>query len=154
MGKLFWVVNMYFNNLKKLRSEKELTQEEVAKKLNCSRTTYNNWEQNVVMIPIDIADQLSLFYKVSLSCILGIENNRRIEYKSKVKKMNYDKLLKNLESLKIKKKYSYNEIGAYLSCSASSCQRYYKGIVKIPMDRLILLADLYEIDIDKLCGKE
>lgn len=31
---------MYFNNLKKLREEEELTQEEISKELECNRSTY------------------------------------------------------------------------------------------------------------------
>ena len=49
---------MYHNNLKRLRNEQELTQKKVAKILDCNRNTYNNWEQGVVMIPLDIADIL------------------------------------------------------------------------------------------------
>lgn len=142
---------MYYNNLKKLRNEKELTQEFVSKKLNCSRSTYNNWERNIVMIPIDIVDKLSVFYQVSISCILGIE--KTIKYKSNVVKMNYDSLLKKLMLLKTKNKNTYDEIGTYLKCTGATCQRYYNGVFKIPVDRLILLSELYEIDIDELCGK-
>lgn len=142
---------MYFNNLKKLRNEKELTQEDISKKLNCSRSTYNNWERGIVMIPIDVADKLSVFYKVDLSCILGI--NKKLEYNLNIKKMNYNKLLKNLCDLKDKNKNTYDEIGTYLKCTGATCQRYFKGEFKIPIDRLILLSELYEIDIDVLCGK-
>lgn len=91
---------MYFNNLKKLREEEELTQEEISKELECNRSTYNNWERGIVMIPIDIADQLSVYYKVNLSSVLGID--KKIIYNSNVKKMNYDLLLKNLNDLKKK----------------------------------------------------
>ena len=89
---------MYSNNLKRLRNEKELTQQFVAEEvLGCRRTTYNNWERGVVMIPIKIADNLSVFYKVSLSCILGI--NKKIEFKKDINQMNYDTLLNNLKKL-------------------------------------------------------
>lgn len=103
------------------------------------------------MIPIEVADQLSVFYKVDLSCVLGI--NKKIEYNLKIKKMNYDKLLKNLCELKDKNKNTYDEIGTYLKCTSATCQRYFKGEFKIPIDRLILLSELYEVDLDKLCDK-
>lgn len=143
---------MYINNLKRLRNEKEMTQEDIAKKLKCSRSTYNNWERGIVMIPLDIADQLSVFYKADLTCVLGI--NKKLEYNLNIKKMNYNKLLKNLSSLKDKHKNTYEEIATYLKCNSSTCQRYFKGEFKIPIDRLILLSELYEINIDELCGKK
>lgn len=75
---------MYVNNIKRLRNEKELTQDQISKILKCSRSTYNNWERGIVMIPIDIADQLSMFYKVDLSFILGL--NKKLEYNLNIKK--------------------------------------------------------------------
>ena len=150
--KIITGVYMYSNNLKRLRNEKELTQQFVAEEvLGCRRTTYNNWERGVVMIPIKIADSLSMFYKVSLSCILGI--NKTIEFKNKINKMNYSTLLNNLKKLKYDNKNSYSEIGKEIKCTGTSCQRYLTGKITIPMDRLIMLAKMYDIDIDELCGK-
>ena len=143
---------MYYNNLKRLRNEKELTQDDIAKILNRSRSTYNNWERGIVMIPLDVIDQLSVYYKVSLSCVLGID--KKIEYKSKIKKMNYDVLLNNLRELRKKNKHTYNEVAVYLKCTEATCQRYFTGVIKIPMDRLVLLSELYNIDLDNLCDKE
>ena len=143
---------MYSNNLKRLRNEKELTQQFVAEEvLGCRRTTYNNWERGVVMIPIKIADSLSIFYKVSMSCVLGI--NKTIEFKKDINKMNYSTLLNNLKKLKDDNKNSYSEIGKEIKCTGTSCQRYLTGKITIPMDRLIMLAKMYDIDIDELCGK-
>ena len=143
---------MYSNNLRRLRNEKELTQNYVAEEiLGCRRTTYNNWERGVVMIPIKIADELSVFYKVSLSCVLGI--NKKIEFNKDINEMNYETLLSNLNRLKDESKYSYNKIGKEIKCTGTSCQRYLTGKITIPMDRLIMLAKMYDIDIDMLCGK-
>lgn len=150
--KIITGVYMYSNNLKRLRNEKELTQQFVAEEvLGCRRTTYNNWERGVVMIPIKIADDLSVFYKVSMSCVLGI--NKKIEFKKNINKMSYNTLLNNLKNLKKENKYSYNTIGKEIKCTGVSCQRYLSGKITIPMDRLIMLAKLYDIDIDELCGK-
>lgn len=143
---------MYFNNLKKVRNDKDITQEEIAKILKVNRSTYKNWENGIVMIPIEIADELSIFYNVRLSYILGLECKKKLDVK--IEKMKYDVLLKNLSVLKKENHNSYEEIGTYIGCAKSTCQRYFNGIVKIPMDRLILLAALYDIDLDKLCGKE
>lgn len=143
---------MYFNNLKELRNDNDYTQQDIAKKLGVNRFTYKNWENGIVMIPIDIADKLSVFYNVKLSYILGLDKSSKIDYK--VKSMKYEKLLNNLSKLKEEHNNSYEEIGAYIGCARSTCQRYFKGIVKIPMDRLVLLSELYEIDIDELCCKK
>lgn len=142
---------MYFNNLKKLRIEKDLTQKDVAKILNCKRSSYSNWEYDVVMIPLGIADKLSLFYNVKLSYILGIDNINKLD--CKLYPINYKILLRNLSKLKKKNKHSFDDIADYLKCNKSTCSRYFKGSIIIPIDRLILLSELYNIDLDKLCGK-
>lgn len=143
---------MYFNNLKRLRNDNDYTQQDIAKQLGVNPFTYKNWENGIVMIPIDIADKLSVFYNVTLSYILGIDKNLKIDYK--IRSLKYDKLLNNLSKLKKDNNHSYEEIGTYLDCTRSTCQRYFKGIVKITIDRLILLSKLYKIDLDELCGKK
>ena len=143
---------MYSNNLKRLRNEKEYTQKYVANVLGCKRTTYNNWERGVVMIPINIVDELSVLYKVSISCVLGIQ--KKIEYKDVIKRMEYDTLIHNLKYLKDKSNCSYKKIGENIKCTSTTCQRYFTGKIKIPMDRLIMLCNMYDIDIDVLCGKD
>lgn len=143
---------MYSNNLRRLRNEKELKQNDIAEVLGCKRTTYNNWERGVVMIPINIVDKLSIFYKVRISCILGI--HKKIEFIDDVNKLNYNVLLSNLSTLKKENKYSYERIGKNIKCTGATCQRYFKGKIVIPIDRLIMLAKMFDIDIDELCGKE
>ena len=105
---------MYSNNLRRLRNEKEFTQNDVSEALGCKRTTYNNWERGVVMIPIKIVDDLSVFYKVSMSCVLGID--KKIEFKESINKMNYNILLSNLNTLKNENKSSYEKIGKSIKC--------------------------------------
>lgn len=142
---------MYYNNLKSLRSDRDFTQKYIAEQLKVNRFTYKNWENGIVMIPIEIADKLSVFYNVSLSYILGLDKNSKVSYK--IKKMEYETLVKNLIKLKEINDNSYEEIGTYIGCTKSTCQRYFNGKIKIPMDRLVMLSKLYKIDIDVLCGK-
>ncbi len=143
---------MYFNKLKSLREYHDLTQEEIATILGCNRNTYKNWENNIVMIPIEIADRLSLFYKVSLSYLLGISENKNDL--QKIKKMDYSKLLENLKALKKEYKITFNQIASKTDCTLSAVQKYYSGNRKIPIDRLIMFSELFNTDLDELCGKK
>lgn len=143
---------MYFNNLKVLRSNKEQTQKVISEILDVKRSTYNSWERGDVMIPLDIADKLSLYYKVRLSYIYGIDN----EYieKGDTKPMNYDKMLNTLLKLKKENRQSFADIAMHIDCSRSVCHRYFTGLTVPPIDRLVALSKLYKIDLDILCGKE
>ena len=142
---------MYFNNLQSLRNEKELTQSDVSEILNRKRSTYNNWECGLVMIPLDMADKLSCFYKVKLSYIYGIEKESvKVE---NIKRIDYDKMLITLNRLKFEQNHTYTYIADNLKCNVSTVQRYFKGVFFPPVDRLVALANLYNMDLDTLCGK-
>lgn len=51
-------------NLKKLRLEKDLTQEELANKIFVSRTLITKYENGTVMPTKDNLEQLALFFNV------------------------------------------------------------------------------------------
>lgn len=70
---------MYIQRLNKLREEKEYTQQFVADKLGINRSTYANWETGNIILPLDVADKLSLLYEVPLSYILGIGTIRLVD---------------------------------------------------------------------------
>ena len=62
-----------------MREDRDLTQKEMAKALNCSQQVYSNYELGQRDIPTDILIKLSAFYKVSIDYILGISNNPKIQ---------------------------------------------------------------------------
>ncbi len=143
---------MYRQRIKMLREEQEIKQEDISNILNCNRSTYANWESDVIVVPLLIADKLSIIYNVSLSYLLGLNDQKIITYKQN--NINYDFLLKLLNNLKKKNNHTYNVIGEHIVVNRSTCYRYFKGLVSIPTDKLILLCDLYRIDIDEITGKK
>lgn len=142
---------MYSNNLKMLRYDNEYTQEDIANNLGVSRSTYKNWENGIVMIPIAVADKLSIFYKVKLSFIIGVDSEYKI-YKD-IKEMNYDNFIRSLNNLKMRNNNTFEEIGTFLDCDRSTCQRYFNNVVKMPIDRLVMLSKVYDFDIDEILEK-
>ena len=66
---------LMYKRIRDLREDKDLTQKEIAKILNCSQQVYSNYELGQRDIPTDILIKLSLFYKVSTDYILGISDN-------------------------------------------------------------------------------
>ena len=69
---------MLYKRIRDLREDKDLTQKDLAKILNCSQQVYSNYELGQRDIPTDILIKLSAFYKVSVDYILGISNNPKI----------------------------------------------------------------------------
>lgn len=66
---------MIYKRIRDLREDRDLTQKELARALNCSQQVYSNYELGQRDIPTDILIMLSEFYNVSTDYILGISNN-------------------------------------------------------------------------------
>lgn len=136
--------------LRYLREEFEYTQNFVATYLDCNRTTYANWELGNIIVPLDMVGKLAILYNTSLSYILGLEQAKLV--KEKIKPIDYDYMRNNLRELKSKNNHSYARISRYIDTDKSTTNRYFNGKIKIPTDKLILLCEFYDIEIDKLCG--
>ena len=133
-----------------LREEFEYTQQFVADYLKCKRTTYASWETGHIILPLDIANKLAILYNVPLSFILGTGT---IKYSNqKIKEIDYIYLRKKLSELKLNNNDSFEKISKYIDTNRSTTNRYFNGKIKIPTDKLILLCEFYNIEIDDLCG--
>lgn len=67
-----------YRRIRDLREDHDLTQKEMAKKLNCSQQVYSNYELGQRDIPTDILIKLSGIYNVSVDYILNITDNPNI----------------------------------------------------------------------------
>ena len=70
---------MIYRRIRDLREDRDLTQKQMAKQLNCSQQVYSNYELGQRDIPTDILIKLSSFYQVSVDYILGISNNPKLQ---------------------------------------------------------------------------
>ena len=68
-----------FRRIRELREDNDLTQKQLAKKLNCSQQVYSNYELGQRDIPTDILIKLSKLYNVSTDYILEISNTPNIQ---------------------------------------------------------------------------
>lgn len=68
-----------YRRIRDLREDRDLTQREIAKILNCSQQVYSNYELGQRDIPTDILIKLSVFYNVSVDYILGVSNDPRVK---------------------------------------------------------------------------
>ena len=66
---------MYFKRLEDLRTDHDLTQEDVANILNCQREVYRRYEKGIRELPISYAIALADYYNVSLDYLTGRSDN-------------------------------------------------------------------------------
>lgn len=66
---------MFFKRLYDLRTDNELTQQQVADYLMCNRQVYARYERGIREIPVSMLIKLSKLYNVSTDYILELNNN-------------------------------------------------------------------------------
>lgn len=62
-------------NLKKIRLERKLTQEELADYINVSKSTYSRYESGTTEPDMDTLNKLADFFNVSVDYLLGREES-------------------------------------------------------------------------------
>ncbi|MBE6144550.1 MAG: helix-turn-helix transcriptional regulator [Firmicutes bacterium] len=67
--------------IKDLREDHDLTQQEVAKILNCAQQTYSKYELGQLKIDITSLIKLADFYNVSLDYIVGTTDKKKFKNK-------------------------------------------------------------------------
>lgn len=82
------------NRLKELRKEKNLTQKELADKINVSKITVLRWENGERQIKTDKAQKLADFFGVSVGYLLGYDN----DFEKQIKVEALDNVIKSLET--------------------------------------------------------
>ena len=64
--------------LSELRKEKNLSQNEIAKRINKSKSVVSGYENNIKTPPIDVLVSLASIYGVSVDYLLGVEKKEMI----------------------------------------------------------------------------
>jgi predicted transcriptional regulators len=72
-------VCMIADKIKRLREASHLTQTELAKKLNITRSSVNAWEMGISVPSTTYLIELALLFHVSTDFLLGLEQNNTID---------------------------------------------------------------------------
>ena len=78
------VISMY-RRIRDLREDKELTQVQVAKILNCSQRAYSNYERGIVDMSTKLLIELAKFHGTSVDYLLELTDEKQ-PYPEKPKK--------------------------------------------------------------------
>lgn len=65
-----------YKNIRDLREDSDMTQAQIAKKLNCSQQVYSNYELGQRDIPTSILIELSKIHNVSVDYLLGLTTKK------------------------------------------------------------------------------
>ena len=135
--------------IKNLRIDNDLTQEEISKKLKINRRTYADYENLVNETPLDILVNIARFYNVSLEYLAGLTNVSSPTLS--LESYNYEKMLKNIINLREKHNLTLEKLANKIHCNTNTLWQYENGKRKVPLQILIQLANIYEISLDQIC---
>ena len=66
-----------YKRIRELREDNDLTQKEMASRLNCSQQVYSNYELGQRDIPTDILIKRALIHGVTTDYILGLSDKKK-----------------------------------------------------------------------------
>ena len=119
------------NNLKKLREEKGLTQQQVASYLNVTSQAYGNYERGDRQLDPAKLIQLSSLYECSTDYILG-NGERSILKKNDIDEQLYGTYIIEIKNYLKKNKITYKELSARSGLALSTIEKIFSGYAKYP----------------------
>lgn len=102
------------NRLKELRTEKNLTMEDVGKYLNLSKQSVNSWEKYHRKFDVETLFALANLFDVSVYNVMGIDMEAP-KYDKIVKEKHLASILENLDQAQLEKELKFIELTKDLS---------------------------------------
>ena len=141
-----------FERLKEIRSYEGLTQEEVAKILHVTRSTYAGWECGKDIIPFGKLNEFANLFHVTLDFLIG--ESPDIEYTtSENKELNKNIISKNLKEFRKSQKLTQAKFAETLKTSQANIHKYETGKSLITTTYALEFTKKYNYSLDKLTGR-
>ena len=137
------VIIMNGEKLKSIREEFEMTQNDMADVLGCTRSAYSLWEINRNTIPLNYLNKLSNALFINIDYLVGLSDEKIIDFK----RMEIDRieLGKRIRIARKAANYSQEKLALKLNTTHSVISAYESGKTTIPT--------LFIIEISKTTKK-
>lgn len=144
----------FHEKLKVLRKKKGLTQQEVADLVHVDRVRITNWENGKREPNFENLSMLACIFDVSIDFLLSeyLEISKEAYLKLKEEKKNLFSV--RLKELRLKKGLTQTELGEKVGVKQSTFTNWENGKREPSFENLIKLADLLEVSLDSLFGRE
>lgn len=131
---------MNTEKIKYLRDELEITQEEIAKVLGCTRTAYSLWEINKNTIPLHYLNKIANEYNINIDYLVDLSDKKHINFK----KNDIDKieLGKRIKQARKSINYTQEKLASKLNTTHSVISAYESGKTCVPILFLIEIAKI------------
>ncbi|MDY6014993.1 MAG: helix-turn-helix transcriptional regulator [Bacilli bacterium] len=139
---------MIDNNLKYVREELEMTQDELGLVFGVKGVTVAGWENNHDTIPLSKLVKYSNTYGYSLDYLTGL--SRKNDYKGKFDKIDKIKLGKKLKQIRNEFKLSQQEIADECKISQSTYSGYETGQYLVTSFVLYIICKNHNLSMDNI----
>jgi len=138
-------------NVRNIREERKLRQQDIANVLGINRSTYTSYEIQRDTIPITHLNNLCNYFNISIDYALGLTDKK--QYKNIRPEIDKILLCQRLKELRKENKLTQYEIAKILNTSRSTWTGYEHGRYQIPTLLLLELSHKYNYSMDYLLGK-
>ena len=145
------MIQLNNTRLKEIRENNEISQRQIVKELNISKSTYSRWETEEQIIPLTILNDFCNRFNVSMDYVMKLSNTNKITN-------NIDKLDRKLIGTKIKQIRKENnltqeELAGFLNTTHSTISAYESGKTLILTAFALEICKKYNYSLDWLCDK-
>ena len=134
--------------LKRLRKEMKLTQKELGELLDICNVGYSDYERGKAIPPIEKLIKLAEIHHTTIQYIVtGEESSVVFDEK------NITPFPKRLQELRIKSGITQAKIAQTLQVAEVTYQRYEYGDFEPKLNKLLKLANLFDVTVDELLGR-
>lgn len=144
----------FHEKLKVLRKKKGLTQQEIADLVHVDRVRITNWENGKREPNFENLSMLACIFDVSIDFLLSenleVSKERYLKFKKEKKKV----FSERLKELRLKKGLTQTELGEKVGVKQSTFTNWENGKREPSYENLVKLADLLEVSLDSLFGRE
>lgn len=145
------------NRLKKLRREKELTQDDLAKVLNTNQSQYGKYENGKTNLSLENAQILSEYFGVTLSYLLGLDDDSGTDgsRKMKLSKLDpFEKTPNRIGELINSSDKSLKQISQEININYETLSAYKRQLRRPKKENAKILAEYFGVSIPYLLGYE
>ena len=144
-------MTIFTERLKELRLKKRLTQTELGEKVGVKQNTFTNWENGKREPNFETLLKLASILNTTTSYLLG-ESDIYYGYESKEFKLKI--FGTRLREVRTSKKLTQKELAEQIGISQKSYSHWENNKTFPSFDNLVKLADLFEVSLDWLFGRE
>lgn len=140
-----------FCNLKRIRESYDLTQREMAKLLNISKSSYNYFETGEQIIPLKHLNNFCNTFHVSMDYVCGLTKiNTKVNKKYRLNKVTIGL---NLKKIRLKNKLTQKELAKILNTTQSNISAYENGKTLILTAFIFSFARYFKVSLDYLTNR-